>query len=100
MRRDGSVFGATRSSASHTLVLLAAAFGTSAVACGGAAPPPAAPTSTTAAPPPAKVTEQAADLSPVAEPKSLIALGRWKNVSATLASVEKMMKLPLGLQKE
>ena len=38
------------------------------------------------------------DMSPVSEPKNLIALARWRNVNATLSAVEKMSRLPIPIQ--
>lgn len=53
------------------------------------APPTAAPT--TPPPPPAP------DLSPVAAPSNVAAVGRWASVSGSLKTIEKIGKLPLSL---
>ena len=37
-------------------------------------------------------------MSPVAEPKNLIGLARWRNVRATLLSLEKSVKAPISLE--
>jgi hypothetical protein len=38
------------------------------------------------------------DMSVVAEPKNIVAIGRWKNVAATLHAVEKVTRLPVELE--
>jgi hypothetical protein len=54
------------------------------------APPPTA--STAAAPPPAEP-----DLSPVAAPRTVVAVGRWSSVAGTLKTLDAAGKIPLGL---
>lgn len=67
-------------------------------ACGTQpAPPPVQPAppptvSAAAPPPPAEP-----DLSPVAAPRNVVALGRWANAASTLKTIEAVGKLPLPL---
>lgn len=83
--------------AAHRFTGFAALFVLTA-ACGSSPPPQA----TTPAPPPAPTatTAAAADLSPVAEPKTLIGVGRWKNAASTIQSIEQLVKAPLPLPLE
>ena len=68
-------------------------------ACAGAPPPPPEPPPAPAPPPVATVAAPAEpDLSPVAEPKNLVGVGRWRSVSTTISAVEKLAKLPVSLQ--
>lgn len=56
-------------------------------ACGGSAPPPAAPAPATPPKPPATLAAPAPDLTEVPEPNDLVALVRWKNPDASVATV-------------
>lgn len=71
-------------------------------ACGASTPPPApaAPPAPPPPPPTAMVPAEASpDLSPVAEPKNLVLVGRVKNVQASMRAIETALRLPMSLEQ-
>lgn len=70
-------------------------------ACGASTPPPAPAAPAPPPPPPTAMVpaEAAPDLSPVAEPKNLVLMGRVKNAQASLRALESALKLPMSLEQ-